>query len=62
MKISLKESLTWPPFQKGFSMALWVRLSEGQSSRICPNLPRYNLETGKMICFQQYEINSLHAR
>ena len=49
MKLSLKESLTWPPFQKGFSMALWVCLSEGQSNRFCPNMPLYNLETGKLF-------------
>ena len=49
LKMSLKESLTWPPFQKGFSLVMWVCLSEGQSNRFCPNMPLYNLETGRLL-------------
>ena len=49
MKMSLKESLTWPPFQKGFSVVMWVCLTEGQSNRFCPNMPLYNLETGRFL-------------
>ena len=47
LKMSLKESLTWPPFQKGFSLGMWVCLSEGQTNRFCLNMPLYNLETGR---------------
>ncbi|WAR10400.1 LYST-like protein [Mya arenaria] len=61
IKCNLHESLSWPPFQTGFTLALWLCMDNKGYTHCGPRVPLYDLDIGGLkMCGSEVKVSSEH--
>ncbi|XP_052767805.1 lysosomal-trafficking regulator-like isoform X2 [Mya arenaria] len=61
IKCNLHESLSWPPFQTGFTLALWLCVDNKGYTHCGSRVPLYDLDIGGLkMCGSEVKVSSEH--